>query len=316
MHIKPLVSVICISYNHAPFIGEALNSIFAQTYPNLELIILDDASKDESQKTIKELIQGRENISFFPHIENEGYTQTFNQGLKHAKGEFIIDFALDDVMLPDFIEKSVERLTEMGDDYGVSFSNAQYISAQSDVIGDHNAILRKKRLIDQIPDRDIFEMILKRYFICTPTMVIRKVVFDRMGGYDEGLAYEDFDFWVRSSRQFKYTYIDEVLVQKRKLESSMSANRYLHRKNQQMASILKVCQKAFTLCKSKSELKALKERLYYEHRQCIRHEAFPLAQEYITLIKAVHGNSVKARIVAGLIRLGIDFSRKKKVFLY
>ncbi len=83
-----------------------------------------------------------------------------------------------------------------------------------------------------------------------------------------------------------------------------------------MASILKVCQKAFTLCKSKSELKALKERLYYEHRQCIRHEAFPLAQEYITLIKAVHGNSVKARIVAGLIRLGIDFSRKKKVFLY
>lgn len=316
MRMSQLVSVICISYNHAPFIQEALNSVFGQTYPNLEVIILDDGSKDESQKTIVELVQGRENVSFYPHIENEGYTRTFNEGLKYANGEFIVDFALDDVMLPDFIEKSVARLTKLGGNYGVSFSNAQYINAQSEVVGDHNAILRKKGLIDQIPEGDIFEMILKRYFICTPTMVIRKVVFDRMGGYDEALAYEDFDFWVRSSRQFKYAYIDEVLVQKRKLETSMSANRYRHRHNQQMASILMVCQKAFTLCKSKAELNALKERLYYEHRQCIRHEAYPLAQEYLALIKLVHGNWVKTRIVAGLIGFGIDFSRKKKTFEY
>lgn len=312
--MRPLVSVICISYNHAPFVKEALNSIFSQTYPNLEMIILDDASKDESQKTIEELIQGRESISFFPHIENQGYTQTFNQGLRLAKGEFIIDFALDDVMLPDFIEKSVERLTELGGDYGVSFSNAQYLNAQSEVIGDHNAILRKKGLIDQIPEGDVFEMILKRYFICTPTMVIRKVVFDRMGGYDEGLAYEDFDFWVRSSRQFKYAYIDEVLVQKRKLKNSMSANRYRHRQNQQMLSILKVCQKAFTLCKTKSELKALKERLYYEHRQCVRNEADILAQEYLALIKDVGGNLAKTKFIGWLISLGFNFSHKRKPF--
>ena len=316
MRMSQLVSVICISYNHAPFIQEALNSVFGQTYPNLELIILDDASKDESQKIIEGLIQERTNITFYPHPKNEGYTRTFNEGLKYAKGEFIVDFALDDIMLPDFIEKSVSRLTKLGGNYGVSFSNAQYINVQSEVVGDHNAILRKKGLIDQIPEGDIFEMILKRYFICTPTMVIRKVVFDRMGGYDEALAYEDFDFWVRSSRQFKYAYIDEVLVQKRKLETSMSANRYRHRHNQQMASILMVCQKAFTLCKSKVELNALKERLYYEHRQCVRHEAYPLAQEYLALIKLVHGNWVKTRIVAGLIGFGIDFSRKKKTFEY
>ncbi|MFT7382352.1 MAG: glycosyltransferase involved in cell wall biosynthesis [Roseivirga sp.] len=312
--MKPLVSVICISYNHAPYIKEALNSVFNQTYPHLEIIVLDDGSKDESQKTIKELIQGRENITFFPHVENEGYTPTFNQGLKHAKGEFIIDFALDDVMLPDFIEKSVTRLTELGGDYGVSFSNAQYLNAQSEVTGDHNAILRKKGLIDQIPEGDVFEMILKRYFICTPTMVIRKVVFDRMGGYDEALAYEDFDFWVRSSRQFKYAYIDEVLVQKRKLKNSMSANRYRHRKNEQMGSIFKVCQKAFTLCKSKSELNALKERLYYEHRQCIRNEANTLATDYLVLIKAVGGDLVKTKFIGWLIGLGFSFSHKRKSF--
>lgn len=314
MRMSQLVSVICISYNHAPFIKEALNSVFTQSYPNLEVIILDDGSKDQSQEKIEQLILGKENITFLPHVENEGYTQTFNQGLRLAKGEFIIDFALDDVMLPDFIEKSVERLTELGGDYGVSFSNAQYINAQSEVIGDHNAILRKKGLIDKIPEGDVFEMILKRYFICTPTMVIRKVVFDRMGGYDEGLAYEDFDFWVRSSRHFKYAYIDEALVQKRKLKNSMSANRYLHRKNEQMVSVFKVCQKAFTLCKSKSELNALKERLYYEHRQCIRNEADILAKDYLVLMKAVGGDLAKTKLIGWLIRLGFSFSHKNKSF--
>lgn len=314
MRMSQLVSVICISYNHAPFIKEALNSVFTQSYPNLEVIILDDGSKDQSQEKIEQLILGKENITFLPHVENEGYTQTFNQGLRLAKGEFIIDFALDDVMLPDFIEKSVERLTELGGDYGVSFSNAQYVNAQSEVIGDHNAILRKKGLIGQIPQGDVFEMILKRYFICTPTMVIRKVVFDRMGGYDEGLAYEDFDFWVRSSRQFKYAYIDEALVQKRKLKNSMSANRYLHRKNEQMGSIFKVCQKAFTLCKSKTELNALKERLYYEHRQCIRNDADNLAKDYLVLIKAVGGDLAKTKFIGWLINLGFSFSHKRKSF--
>ncbi|GAB5523756.1 MAG: hypothetical protein Roseis2KO_16280 [Roseivirga sp.] len=304
--MKPLVTVIGIAYNHASFIKEALESLWAQTYENLQVILLDDASTDDSRQTIEELIGDREGITFLPHEKNLGYTATFNEGLALAKAEYIIDFALDDVMLPEFIEKSVAALASAGGEYGVSFTDAVYIDAGSVETEQHYAQLKKKGLITTMPEGDIFEMVLKRYFICTPTMVIRKVVFDRLGGYDESLAYEDFDFWVRSSRYFRYVFTDEVLMKKRKLETSMSANRYRHWENEQLSSVFKVCEKAFTLCKTKSELKALRTRVAYEYRQALRSGHPELAIEHKELYLRAGGSIVPLLLFKGLLRLGIN----------
>ncbi|MGW8121261.1 glycosyltransferase family 2 protein [Roseivirga echinicomitans] len=304
--MNPLVSVICISYNHAPFISEALNSVFKQIHTEIQVIIMDDGSTDNSVTEIEKLVLDKPEITFITNTKNEGYTRTFNKGLALAKGDYIVDFSLDDVMHPDFLSESVKRLEMVGGEYGVSFCNADYINQSSTVVGNHNDILRSKMLIQEIPQGDVFEMVLKRYFICTPTMVIRKPVFDRMGGYDEDLAYEDFDFWVRSSRHYHYTYIDKGLMQKRKLKTSMSAMRYRHKENDQMLSIFKVCEKAFQLCKTASELKALNLRLAYEHRQCIRNGAFELADKYFALAKTAKGNLLKIKITELLIRIGID----------
>mgnify|MGYP003631055658 FL=1 len=307
--MNPLVSVICISYNHAPYIKEALSSVFNQVYTEIEIIVLDDGSSDASVGEIGRMIQGKPEVVFIPNTKNEGYTQTFNKGLALAKGKYIVDFALDDVLYPNFLSESVKRLEASGEEYGICFSNADYINSESKVIGNHNKTLFDKKLIQEIPQGDIFEMVLKRYFICTPTMVIRKSVFDRMGGYDEGLSYEDFDFWVRSSRYYKYTFLDEVLMQKRKLKGSMSAGRYKHRENEHMLSVLAVCRKAFSLCKSKSELDSLYERLSYEHRQCIRYQAYDLADQYIVLIKGIGRSVFKLQLLGILIRLGLDRRR-------
>ncbi|WP_323757691.1 glycosyltransferase [Roseivirga sp.] len=307
--MNPLVSVICISYNHAPYIKEALNSVFNQVHTEIEVIILDDGSSDKSREEIQKYIEEKSEVVFIPNTKNEGYTRTFNKGLALAKGKYVVDFALDDVMLPNFLSESVKRLEILGEEYGVSFSNADYINSECKVIGNHNKTLFDKKLIQEIPQGDIFEMVLKRYFICTPAMVIRKSVFDRMGGYDEGLSYEDFDFWLRSSRHYKYTFIDEVLMQKRKLKSSMSMARYKHRENEHMLSVLAVCRKAFSLCKSKSELDSLYERLSYEHRQCIRYQVFDLADQYIVLVKNIGRSVLKLQLVGLLIRLGFDKGR-------
>lgn len=307
--MTPLVSVICISYNHAKYISEALNSVFNQVYNEIEIIVLDDGSTDNSAEEIKKLVQDKSEVVFIANTKNEGYTRIFNKGLSLAKGKYIVDFALDDVMGPNFLSESVKRLEVMGEKYGVSFSNSDYINSKSEIIGNHNDILRNKKLIQEIPQDDVFEMVLKRYFICTPTMVIRKAVFDRMGGYDEDLAYEDFDFWVRSSRYYKYTFIDDVLMQKRKLKTSMSTARYKHRENEHMSSVLAVCRKAFSLCKSKSELNSLYTRLSYEHRQCVRYQAFDIANEYIVLVKNIGRSVFKLQLISLLIRLGLDRRR-------
>lgn len=286
--MEPLVTVICIAYNHASFIKEGLDSVFNQTYTNIQVIVLDDGSNDESQTIITKALSGREAM-FIPHEQNIGYTKTFNEGLAKADGEFIIDFALDDVMKPDFVASGVARFKNLDQRTGVVYSNADYIDEQSNVIGNHNEILFQKGMINHLVEGDIFFWILKRYFICTPTMIVRKEVFDRLGGYDESLAYEDFDFWVRSSRYWDYAYIDEVHMQKRKLSTSMSASRYRHWQNEQLASVLKVCTKAFHLCKTEREFRSLHERLNYEYRQCLRNDAAELAGKYLALIKISHG---------------------------
>lgn len=312
--MKPLVTVIGISYNHQAFIAEALDSLAAHEYSPLQIILMDDGSKDQSQQILAEWIKERSGIDFIAHKENRGYTRTFNEGLALAKGDFVIDFALDDVMLPGFIEKSVARLQQLGPEYGVCHSNARFIdmgSTDSQASHTHLEMLKSKGMVKQMPEGDIFEMVLRRYFICTPTMVIRRSVFDRIGGYDPHLAYEDFDFWVRSGRYFKYTYLDEVLMKKRKLASSMSANRLRHWRNEQLESVFKVCEKAFALCKGKKELKALNERLAYEYRQCIRAEHSALALQYLELIRKAGGNSLTTRLAGWLIDMGIDLKRVK-----
>lgn len=286
--MSDLVSVICISYNHEAFIEKALQSVFDQDHEAIELIILDDGSRDQSQRKIAQMVKGKE-VQLKFHKKNQGYTKTFNQGLALAKGDYIIDFALDDLMKPGFISQSVKCLKSAGENYGVVFSNADYIDKEDQLVGNHNDLLFKKKLIKEIPSGDIFEWVLKRYFICTPTMVIRKEVFDRLGGYDESLAYEDFDFWVRSSRYWNYAFLNEVLFQKRKLKNSMSSQRYQHHFNEQMNSVYKVCRKAFHLCKTNNELKALYKRINYEYRQCLRTGNVNLAQEYKMLMKEAGG---------------------------
>lgn len=299
--MKPLVSVICISYNHAPYILEALNSVFDQRYANIEIIVLDDGSEDGSADAIKRLISDKE-IKFIHHQKNLGYTKTFNEGLALAQGEFVVDFALDDVMLPDFILSGIDRFEGEAVSTGVVYANADYIDASSKVIGNHKEILLRKKLMTDFPTGDIFEQVLRRYFICTPTMIIRKQVFDRLGGYDEALAYEDFDFWVRSSRYWRYAYLDEVHMQKRKLGTSMSSSRYRHYQNDQLNSTLKVCKKAFHLCKSKHELLALTERLNYEYRQCLRNDAKELAEEYKDLLQLMGGHTNMASKVVKYLK--------------
>ena len=305
------VTVIAIAYNHAPFIQEALESVEAQAYPNLELILLDDGSSDESADVLSIMAAKLDVAKLIVHEKNEGYTRTFNQGLALATGDYVIDFALDDVMLPGFISKSVAALEAAGAYYGVCFSNADFIDAHSKLTGNHYEQLMKKGMIEQMPRGDVFEMVLKRYFICTPTMVIRRQVFDRIGGYDADLAFEDFDFWVRSSRYYKYCYVDEVLLQKRKLDNSMSANRLIHWQNEQLNSVYEVCEKAFALCKSKAEIEALRQRLSYEYRQCIRTDHSVLATKYLLLLKQTGAGTWLTQFWGWLIALGFDPKRVK-----
>src|SRR5690554_6116465 len=104
--MQPLVSVICLCHNHERFLEEAIDSVLDQTYPNIEIIVVDDASTDGSKALLKDICV-KNNLPFIDIAENIGNCAAFNKGFSVAKGKYVIDFAMDDVMMPERIEKQV-----------------------------------------------------------------------------------------------------------------------------------------------------------------------------------------------------------------
>ncbi len=275
----PLVSIICLSYNHERFVAEAIESVFRQTYSPIQLIVVDDHSTDQSASVIEDILSGHPEVEFFPLASNEGNCKAFNRGFEKTKGEFIIDLAADDVLEPERVEKGLKALQEAGKDTGVHFSNAQLIDENGTSMGYH------ADRSQSIPQGDIYKEVLSRYFISTPTMMTRREVFEKLGGYDESLAYEDFDFWVRSSRYFRYIYSPEALVKRRVLTSSMGKNQY-KRGSAQLASTLKVCEKALALNRTPDERHALRKRMRYEMRKALTLGELRIAWSYLKLQQA------------------------------
>ncbi len=264
---SPLVTVICLCYNHRQFVREAIASVLNQTYSPIEIIVVDDHSTDGSADEIRLFLKDHPSVEFLALSENIGNCRAFNEGWKIAKGDFVVDFATDDVMQPDRIAKQV-HFFDTHSDKGVVFTDAEYINEKGDIIREHYRHLKSHGLLHDIPEGDVYGDVLKTYFICAPTMLVRREVFEKLNGYDENLAYEDFDFWVRSARDFRYGFLDEKLTKVRVHSTSLS-QRWYHPGDRQIHSTYLVCRKAMILNRNDLENQALAQRLRYEIRQCV-----------------------------------------------
>jgi glycosyltransferase involved in cell wall biosynthesis len=278
----PLVTVICICYNHARFVKEALDSVANQTYGNIELIVIDDGSTDGSGKVIKQWIASHPKTTLLLNARNLGYCQTFNKAYAISKGSFCIDLAADDILLPNRIEVGLKELANAGPEYGVNFSDAEHI----DESGNFTRLHSDKYPHNTIPSGDIYSHVINRYFICSPTMMFRREVVEYLNGYDESLAYEDFDFWVRASRQYRFIYTPQVLLKKRSVSNSMSKNQFKRSGNQRF-STFKVCRKIKDLNRTSEEVKALRTRIWYELKVCVKLFDFRLGLAYLQLLRSL-----------------------------
>lgn len=104
---RPLVSVVMPTYNRADLLPRALDSLLNQTFKNFEIVVVDDASTDETAKLLKEYQKKSKKIKVVTHNTNQGVSQSRNDGNKHAKGKYIAIIDSDDYARPDFLEKTV-----------------------------------------------------------------------------------------------------------------------------------------------------------------------------------------------------------------
>ena len=278
----PLVSVICLCYNHEEYVVEALNSVINQAYPNIELLIADDFSSDNSVSVIKSWLESHPDITFITNETNLGNTKTFNTLAKIATGEYIIDLAADDILLPNCVEKQVTTFQNSGyKKLGIVYGNLIEIEANGNFL--RNYYTNE----DEPKSGDIYKMVIGRTTkICSVSSMIKKSVLEKSDFYDENLDYEDLDLWIRVSRNFEFEYIPEVLTKKRVLSNSLSSH-FLFKNNSKTkklnTSTLKILIKAYNLNQSKEEHKALLGRIRFEMYKFIKARNFILLFKLLVL---------------------------------
>lgn len=225
----PLVSVLIPAYNHENYIQETIESIINQTYPNIELIILDDGSKDKTWEKITELKPKCENRFVKIHFEtkqNEGTCMTLNKLLKLSSGEFVYIIASDDLAKPQAIEKEVKFLQD-NPDYTLAVGDNEYVDSMGKQIfrtqkaftsNIKNAkyktvkeFLSSKLKIDFLSDDfGSYKTLYKENYIPNGYL-IRKNIFETIGNFTKNAPLEDFWLMLQISKYKKMKYIDEIL---------------------------------------------------------------------------------------------------------
>ncbi len=204
----PLVSVIMPSYNYEEFISEAIESVLKQTFDDFELIIIDDASKDNSKKIIQLFDKKSIKIRSFFHKTNQGIAKTVNECIKKAKGKYISHFSSDDIWLKEKLEKQLEILEK--DEDLLVWSEGLIIDGQGNFTGElftqmHSALNRKK-------SGDIFEELLKNNYVCGLSLIYKRENLKNVRR-DEHLKYlNDYKFLVDLAKDYKFYFIPEPLV--------------------------------------------------------------------------------------------------------
>lgn len=212
----PVVSVVAVCYNHEKYLEETLDSIKEQTYPNIQLIIMDDCSQDGSVGIIEDWIKkNKANCQFIPHTENLGLCKTLNEALEYSIGEYYQLIACDDIILPEKIENQVKTLIKSSEDVMVLHSNSIAIDENGDEISNYGSKFDQEEITT-------FENLLHGCEINAPTALIKKEVLSKIGKYDESLQFEDWDFWLRVAKDYTIIFSLDKTIKYRVLQDSLS----------------------------------------------------------------------------------------------
>jgi glycosyltransferase involved in cell wall biosynthesis len=211
---KGLVSVIIPNYNYAIHVGKAIDSVLNQTYQNVEVIVVDDGSTDNSRAV---LASYGESITVMEQT-NEGVSKARNRGVSKAQGEFVAFLDADDIWLPTKIEKQIERF-KRETDLGLVHCSMTYIDNEDRPIGE---------ITDGMEGWVAEEFLRFEGGVVIgagSTALVPKAVFDEVGGFDPRQSTAaDWDFSYRVATRYKIGFAREPLVNYRQHGTNMHGN--------------------------------------------------------------------------------------------
>lgn len=226
---KELFSLLVMCYNHEKYIKDAIQSVLAQTYENIEVIICDDCSKDRSWELIQtylpELRKRFKRVVAFQNFSNMGMILTFNKLIEETAGEIIYCLSGDDMMAPYFVT-DVMCASLAYPKASVFVANGYTVDENVEFLSLSHSLLRQ--VYNDKPNlcKDtLFDRLYGGNFIFAPGVSLRREVYTKFGLYDTDICIEDLEYWLRISRtkETEFVYLDKKVVFYRKNPYSSSS---------------------------------------------------------------------------------------------
>lgn len=229
----PLVSVCIPAYNHEKYVAEAIQSVIDQDYRNIELIIINDGSKDTTHEMIMKFEEKcKERFVRFEYRnrENRGLSATLNEIVEWSNGKYFTGVASDDVMSKNKVSLLVNELENLDETYAVAFGNAIFIDDNSNqVYIDRETGLPTdkekgfKLFLDYYTmgrnmnyrDKNVFgsyETLIAGNYLPAMSYVIKLDKIREVGAWTSGNTIEDWEMWLKLSKQYKFAYVDEPVA--------------------------------------------------------------------------------------------------------
>jgi glycosyltransferase involved in cell wall biosynthesis len=198
----PMVTMVGLCFNQSRYIVESLESIRLQTYPNMQVVLVDDCSQDESVNVVESwLTQNQLNWIFIKHKQNRGITKSLNETLELAQGKYYKAIACDDIILPHFISTMVECFEQLPENYGLVYSDVITMDEYSKEFGIKPFTERGWDSEEKVPSGELFDMLAGWCFIPAVGTFMRTSVLKEIK-FDESLLVEDWDMWLQISKRY------------------------------------------------------------------------------------------------------------------
>ena len=219
----PAISAVIPTYNRAHFIGEAIESVLAQSRAVDEIIVVDDGSTDHTP----EVLAGFGNRIRYIRQENAGPSAARNRGIQAAGGDYIAFQDSDDLWLPDKIAVQIGFLAA-NPDVDIVFGLMANFRSLDDPLEAEIKNQAIRRQLEESNGRiaDMFSLLLIENIVPTPTVLLRRGCIDKVGAFDTRLKIaEDFDLWLRAAAVCKFGFVDQILLRRRRHEANLIDDR-------------------------------------------------------------------------------------------
>lgn len=200
---NPLVSIIIPTHNGSGFLSRAIESAIKQTYPNIEIVVVDDNGEGtEEQIKTKKVIESfgsNKNLKYYTYEKNINASHARNVGIKNAKGNYIAFLDDDDELLPDKIKLQIDCFNQKDNSYGACYTDYKVSRGQ------YTEVSKEKR-----EGKLFFEALTRNLYVCGGSnLMVRKDVFDEIGGFDEAFKRnQDLEFLVRILEKYKIAHVN------------------------------------------------------------------------------------------------------------